>query len=289
MNSETPPNDVWYYAQDGSSIGPFTQAELLQKVADGTLTPETFMIREGDIDWQPFSSIDAFKAGKRIKERTTPVQEAAASAVKTADGAGDFQRALSKKEIAGGLIFAFCLILVFCFWELRGARNENGGNAGIAEKGASAGFKQKEKAPYPFTVKEARDYFEMTKKARAGMEELLSSMATKDEVERAQIDPLPLRDKRSKVRALLQDIRVLFGHDDRLANVGTFRGELVESLYALNQAVLLLEELRKARTSEAMRTSIHFFYVSMQHCDEALRKAEVVVVLTEMGQPAPPL
>lgn len=294
MKNETPPNDVWYYAKDGSSIGPFTQAELLQKAAEGTITPETFVIKPGESEWVPFASVDAFRTARHAREPAMQTLEVthreksvAPSAFKNANETGDLQRVLSKKEIAGGLIFAFCLLLAFCFWELRGAKNENSANADGAEQGANIRSKQKDKLPYPFTVKEARDYYQMAFKARTGMEGLFESVISKEEAERAQMDISSIRDKSGKAQALLWDIKFLFGHNDRLGNVGTFRSELVESLNALNLALTFLEELRKARTVEAERASIRLFNVSLEHCVSALNRAEGLLVAAEEGLAAP--
>ena len=72
MKQQPLPDTVWYYTLEGETFGPFTQTEMLQKAAEGIVTPETFVIVPGESEWRPFASVDAFKA------KELPVQESKA-------------------------------------------------------------------------------------------------------------------------------------------------------------------------------------------------------------------
>lgn len=53
----------WYYAQGSEQKGPVTEAELAQLAADGTVTANTLVWREGMEQWTPWSVIQASQAG----------------------------------------------------------------------------------------------------------------------------------------------------------------------------------------------------------------------------------
>ena len=51
-------NTQWYYAIEGSSVGPVEQAEFDALVASGTIRSDTLVWQEGMEDWLPFGRAD---------------------------------------------------------------------------------------------------------------------------------------------------------------------------------------------------------------------------------------
>lgn len=47
----------WYYALDGKKVGPVTEEEFQRLTAQGVITPQTLVWREGMADWEPRGSV----------------------------------------------------------------------------------------------------------------------------------------------------------------------------------------------------------------------------------------
>ena len=47
----------YYLAINGQADGPFSEAELRQRLAAGTLSPDTLAAQDGDATWEPVGRI----------------------------------------------------------------------------------------------------------------------------------------------------------------------------------------------------------------------------------------
>ena len=47
----------WYYAQSNQRFGPYTDAEFSNMVAQGTVTMDTLVWRDGMQNWVPYSQV----------------------------------------------------------------------------------------------------------------------------------------------------------------------------------------------------------------------------------------
>lgn len=57
MNETNTANDLWYYAQGETSLGPYTLAELQGRAQRAEINGETLVVQAGREDWMPFSSV----------------------------------------------------------------------------------------------------------------------------------------------------------------------------------------------------------------------------------------
>ncbi len=51
----------WYYVEDGQSVGPFNQEELLEKLNQKEITPETYIWSKGMKEWTQLHNTDLYK------------------------------------------------------------------------------------------------------------------------------------------------------------------------------------------------------------------------------------
>lgn len=56
------PRAAWYIAVEGQNEGPFTKAEIEEKIRSGQIHPETYLFTPGMSDWEPAERIPAFAA-----------------------------------------------------------------------------------------------------------------------------------------------------------------------------------------------------------------------------------
>jgi uncharacterized RDD family membrane protein YckC len=63
----------WYYAIKDQRNGPVAQAEFEQLVANGTITADTLVWRQGMANWQPYSQIDGAAASATVADDGTAV------------------------------------------------------------------------------------------------------------------------------------------------------------------------------------------------------------------------
>jgi len=68
-------NTQWYYAIEGSSVGPVDQAEFDALVAAGTIRNDTLVWQEGMEDWLPFGRADQTGAQASVPPRA-PLSDA---------------------------------------------------------------------------------------------------------------------------------------------------------------------------------------------------------------------
>src|ERR1043166_242554 len=66
----------WYYADGGTQVGPFADADFDNLIANGTVKPDTLVWREGMADWRPCSEVKP-AAGQPLQLRTPPTQPGA--------------------------------------------------------------------------------------------------------------------------------------------------------------------------------------------------------------------
>jgi uncharacterized membrane protein YhaH (DUF805 family) len=64
-------SNEWYYAVEGTSIGPFDQGAFDQLVADGTVHRDTLVWQEGMEDWLPYSRAGAGQGGTTASSATS--------------------------------------------------------------------------------------------------------------------------------------------------------------------------------------------------------------------------
>jgi len=55
----------WYVAVDGQQVGPLTASAVERRMADGSVTPDTLVWREGMKDWVPVGQTNTFK-GRQV-------------------------------------------------------------------------------------------------------------------------------------------------------------------------------------------------------------------------------
>lgn len=75
MNDNTTSNDVWYYASEGTAFGPFNRAELQQKAAQGSITPETLIVPQGQEEWRAYKNAFASPIANATPKQGKPVSE----------------------------------------------------------------------------------------------------------------------------------------------------------------------------------------------------------------------
>lgn len=68
-------SENWFHAAQGSALGPFGRAHILELIASGEIGPQTLVWRKGLADWQPAAT-----------EFTFPALEAAPAAEAPAPG-----------------------------------------------------------------------------------------------------------------------------------------------------------------------------------------------------------
>ncbi|MFN8179952.1 MAG: TIGR00266 family protein [bacterium] len=54
------PNAAWYIAKDGKEDGPYTKAQLDEKLAKGEIGPDTWVYGPGVPTWQPLGKVEGF-------------------------------------------------------------------------------------------------------------------------------------------------------------------------------------------------------------------------------------
>ncbi len=70
------PHATWYLAVDGKNEGPFTKAEIEDKLRSNQISEETFAYTAGMADWEPLKRLGAFSGGP--SDGGPPPQPAAA-------------------------------------------------------------------------------------------------------------------------------------------------------------------------------------------------------------------
>ncbi len=70
----------WYYAVDGTSVGPVSEANFAELVRNGTIRSETLVWQQGMEDWIPFGSAEEIMDGPPM-----PPQSAGATTYDAAD------------------------------------------------------------------------------------------------------------------------------------------------------------------------------------------------------------
>jgi predicted Zn finger-like uncharacterized protein len=77
---------AWYAVQDGRQIGPFDSGELQRRRAAGELDDDSYVWREGLIDWQPIGGIDELRSGAALVAPSLVVEPGAPAGEAFADG-----------------------------------------------------------------------------------------------------------------------------------------------------------------------------------------------------------
>ncbi|MFM2172029.1 MAG: hypothetical protein RI957_2258, partial [Verrucomicrobiota bacterium] len=54
--------NAWYYGSQGQQNGPISESELRRKLADGTLTQQTMVWRDGWADWKAVAEVAELQA-----------------------------------------------------------------------------------------------------------------------------------------------------------------------------------------------------------------------------------
>jgi hypothetical protein len=89
---------TWYYTIDGRQLGPLDDAALDQSVAEGVITPDTFVWKEGLAQWTPLRQV----------ERHAAVVSTASSSAETCSICGKPVGADNLIELLGQRVCAAC-------------------------------------------------------------------------------------------------------------------------------------------------------------------------------------
>lgn len=256
MNDKTTSSDVWYYAHEGTTFGPFTLAELQQKAAQEIVTPETLVVPQGQEEWRAYSA--AFPDVSSIeKQAGTSVQGTPQ------------QKPLSKRDKVLGygclLPLMICGALAFLSDFFKGKEEAKN------ETQAMLAADVDDNTPRPFTEKEATYLLETAAKLWTEAE---NESPVQEEVA-AGLDSI--RNARLRTDGLIYDLKTIYGYEHRLNTIGTFRGHLADALLNLRQAWGCLEETRSAKTGEALSAADRLRRISLENCRVSLGKAQDVL------------
>lgn len=251
MNNGTPPNDVWYYAKDGSSFGPFTQAELLQKAAEGSVKSETLVVRQGEENWRPFLS-----AGIREESKSTTPQ-VAPPPIPASE-----KRQPTNKDKAVGCGCMLFIGLAFSAWVNFGSTSkEPSGHPSTTDAYAQR----------PYTEEDAK-YIVLA--ARKLLNE--AKVLTADEAWRPPdgFAYNPVKNWKAKAKTQHDEIFSVYHYDDSPSDDGTVRQLVVQALVNMAQGMRYFEELIAAYDPEAVNNARRLMQYEIEASNESLAKAE---------------
>jgi hypothetical protein len=89
---------MWYYSIDGQQLGPLDDAALDRSIAQGVITPETFVWKEGLTEWTPLRQV----------ERRVPTLAPASPSAETCSICGKAVGADNLIELLGQRVCAAC-------------------------------------------------------------------------------------------------------------------------------------------------------------------------------------
>ena len=254
MNNKTTPNDVWYYAHEGTTFGPFTHAELLQKAAEGIVKSETLVVPQGDENWRPFSAT-------RIQEGGKPtIQSVVAPAIQA-----DEKSQAAKNEKALGCGCALIIGIVFSIWV---------NFCSVPNGATSPPTVSNRDTQRPFTPEDAKYIIAAARKLQSEAKVL---MADERGQQPAGVTLNPVKNWKFKAKTNHDEIFSLYNFDSRLRSEGTVRQLVVEALEEMSQAMLYFEELVAAPADEGKMKARGLMQSEMDACEDSLAKAEQAV------------
>ncbi len=266
MNENTTSNDVWYYASEGTTFGPFNRAELQQKAAQGSITPETLIVPQGQEEWRAYGTV--FPGVPSLENRDViPVKSAAE------------KKPLSKRDKVLGygclLPLMVCGVLAFLSDLIKSKGDEQ-----ADEIEAMLANDIDDNTPPPYTIEEAKYIVFMGQKMHG---EAVTLMADESwEPPTSAFAPNPVKSWKGRVKGLHDEIFSVYGHKALLRNEGTVRHLVVEAYQSMVHAMSYYEELVAARTREAeeaardlMRTELETSREFLMRAEQALRDGDI--------------
>lgn len=258
MNDNTTSNDVWYYASEGTTFGPFTLAELQQKAAQGIVTPETLIVPQGQEEWKAYDAV--FPDVPSLEKReVAPVKSTAE------------KKPLSKRD----KVLAYgCLLPLMAFAALAFLSDliKGKGDAQDSEIEAMLANDIDDNTPPPYTIREAKYIVFMGQKMHS---EAVVLMANEEwEPPAKAFAPNPVKLWKSRIKGLHDEIFSAYGYEALLRNEGTVRHLVVAAYQSMAQAMIYYEELVAARTREAAGTARELIRSELDASREFLTRAE---------------
>ncbi|MDE5758279.1 MAG: GYF domain-containing protein, partial [Allobaculum sp.] len=83
LDSTPTKKERWYYVEDGQSVGPFDRSELLDKLSQNLITPETYIWSKGMKEWTQLQNTDVYNDGINGIFSLAPVAEVIEDGVST--------------------------------------------------------------------------------------------------------------------------------------------------------------------------------------------------------------
>ncbi len=109
----------WYYAKNGSQLGPVEQGELLAKISSGEIAQSDMVWREGMSDWLPVSKVNELVIVARPAPTSAPAPGTAMNSPYTPPSALPQDPVVSGSgPIIPNYLWQSIVVTIFCCWPL---------------------------------------------------------------------------------------------------------------------------------------------------------------------------